>query len=84
MLTFHLSADRKHSNTVAFRDFRREVFHSSLVQILSSLKPGMSALELAKCADNCFRWILFALALYIADYPEQVLLAGLVSGWCAR
>ncbi len=36
------------------------------------------------CPDGHFQRIIYDLAAYIADYPEQVLLAGIVSGWCVK
>lgn len=36
------------------------------------------------CPDGHFRRVIFDLAAYIADYPEQVSLAGIVSGWCPK
>jgi hypothetical protein len=43
------------------------------------LKP-----EVAKCADGLYRRVLYGLGPYIADYPEQVLIAGIVQGWCPK
>ena len=54
----------------------------TLVQMLSSLKSGMTEPEIAKCADGHYRRIVFGLGPYIADYPEQALLACIVQGWC--
>lgn len=34
--------------------------------------------------DGHFRRVIFKLGPYIADYPEQVLLACVLQGWCAR
>jgi hypothetical protein len=40
--------------------------------------------EIARCSDNYFRRIIYSLAAYIADYPEQALLACIVQGWCPK
>lgn len=40
--------------------------------------------EIVKFGDGFFRRVMYGLGPYIADYPEQVLLACIVSGWCAR
>lgn len=40
--------------------------------------------EVVKFGDGHFRKVFYGLGPYIADYPEQVLLACVVSGWCAR
>ncbi len=37
-----------------------------------------------RCPDGHYRRVIYDLASFIADYPEQVLLAGIVSGWCAK
>ena len=44
----------------------------------------MSEPEVALCADGLHRWVIYGLGPYIADYPEQVLIAGIVQGWCPR
>ena len=36
------------------------------------------------CPDGRYRRAVYLLGPYIADYPEQVILAGVVSGWCVR
>ena len=33
-------------------------------------------------ADNHFRRVVYGIGPYIGDYPEQVLVAGIVNGWC--
>ncbi len=34
--------------------------------------------------DGHYHHVIYDLGPYIADYPEQVLLAGIVQGWCAK
>jgi len=36
------------------------------------------------CPDGHYRRVVYGLGPYIADYPEQVLLACVVQGWCPR
>ncbi|OBZ69605.1 hypothetical protein A0H81_10321 [Grifola frondosa] len=67
-----------------FRQFRRQLFHASLNHILQPLRPGMTVPEITLCADGHYRWMVYGLGPYIADYPEQVLLACIVQGWCPR
>ncbi|KAI6031143.1 hypothetical protein PISMIDRAFT_57563, partial [Pisolithus microcarpus 441] len=74
--------DRDSEDTAEFRKFRRQLFHTTLARILSSLRDGMSKPEVWRCPDGHFRRTAYALAAYIADYPEQVLLSCLVQGWC--
>ena len=43
------------------------------------LKPTVT-----KCPDGHFRRVIYGLGPYIADYPEQCILASIVSDWCPR
>jgi hypothetical protein len=42
----------------------------------------MTKPEVALCPDGYYRRVVFSLGPYIADYPEQVWLAGIVQTWC--
>ncbi|KAF5366528.1 hypothetical protein D9758_008923 [Tetrapyrgos nigripes] len=77
-------ADRAYDNDSEFRNFKRQLYHSSLSVVLRSLKPGMKKPVIRRCPDGHFHRVIYDLAAYIADYPEQVLLTGIVSGWCAK
>ncbi len=61
-----------------------QLFHTSLACILSSLHLGMSEPEVALCADGLHQWVIYGLGPYIADYPKQVLITGIIQGWCPR
>ncbi|KAG6898428.1 hypothetical protein C0992_004139 [Termitomyces sp. T32_za158] len=76
------NAEHKDSNE--FRKFRRSLFHESLLVVLETLRPGMTKPEIVRFADGYFRRVIWGLGPYIVDYPEQVLLACIVQGWCAR
>ncbi|KAK6988395.1 hypothetical protein R3P38DRAFT_3332062 [Favolaschia claudopus] len=76
--------DRESQDSTEFRTFRRNLFHGSLRQTLQSLKPGMETPEVAFFGDGHYRRVVYGLGPYIADYPEQVLLACVVQGRCAR
>jgi len=52
--------------------------------ILDHLRSGMTHPEVTLCADGHFRRVIYGLGPYIADYPEQVILACIVQGWCPR
>ena len=75
---------RKDGTSTLFRLFRRQLLHESLSVILASLKPYMTRPDVVKCPDGHYRRAIYTLGPYIADYPEQVLLATVVSGWCTR
>ncbi|KIM41784.1 hypothetical protein M413DRAFT_27359 [Hebeloma cylindrosporum] len=77
-------ADKEHADSVEFRKFRRNLFHGSLNKILQTLRPGMEKPEILRYGDGYYRRTVFGLGPYIADYPEQVLLACVVQGWCPR
>ncbi|KAI9463519.1 hypothetical protein BJY52DRAFT_1202845 [Lactarius psammicola] len=71
-------------NDASFHKFRRQLLHLSIAKILKPLKPGMTTLEVVRFPDYHFRRVIYGLGPYIADYPEQVLLACIVQGWCAK
>lgn len=79
-----VAGEREDDNSAAFRNFRREVFHSSLTTILEPIQSAMETPEVVRCPDGHFRRVIYSLGPYIADYPEQVLLSGIVSGWCPK
>ncbi|KAG1853929.1 hypothetical protein DFJ58DRAFT_660611 [Suillus subalutaceus] len=65
----------KHAKDDVFRIFHRQLFHSSLSAILSSLKPVMTTYEVVRCGDGHFRRVIYSLGPYIADYEEQLMLS---------
>ncbi|KAF9245384.1 hypothetical protein BU15DRAFT_85684 [Melanogaster broomeanus] len=73
---------KKYSNDARFRTFKKQLFHSSLSKILETLRPGMTIPEIIMCADGHYRKVVYRLGPYIADYEEQVVLAGIVRNWC--
>jgi len=77
-------ADEAHKNDLAFRRFHRQLFHSSIAAVLDSLKLHMTVPAVTLCPDGHFRRVIYGLGPYIANYPEQVLLTGVVQGWCPR
>ena len=77
-------ADRQYERTPAFHSFQWQLFHASISTILMPLRPTMTKPEVAKCPDGHFRRVIYTLGPYIADYPEQVLLTGIVGGWCPK
>lgn len=83
ILIFYI-ADKVHSNDPTFRRFRRQLFHSSLSKMLSSLRPVMEKPEVVECSDGQYRRAIWGVGPYIGDYPEQVLLTCVVQGWCPR
>ncbi|RXW15717.1 hypothetical protein EST38_g10132 [Candolleomyces aberdarensis] len=75
---------REYADDAKFRKFRRQLFHTSLKHILSSLEPYMETPRITKCVDGYFRRVIYGIGPYIADYPEQALLACIVQGWCPK
>ncbi|KAG1737731.1 hypothetical protein EDB19DRAFT_1895740 [Suillus lakei] len=81
---FQKVSTKKHSDDPHFRKFKKQLFHSSLLWILSSLKPAMSVPEVVQFGDRHFRRVVYSLGPYIADYPEQLVLGCVVQNWCAK
>jgi len=79
-----ITADKQHSDTPAFRRFCRQLFHMSLEHIFSTLRPGMTTPEVVRCADGHFQRAVYGLGPYIANYPEQVLIACVIQNWCPK
>ena len=44
----------------------------------------MTTPEVTCCSDGHIQQVIYGLGSYIADYPEQVLLACIIQNWCAR
>jgi hypothetical protein len=80
----YLQADRKYDDDLNFRKFKRQMYHDSIAAILSPLKTGMTRPVIRRCPDGHFRRVIYDLAAYIADYPEQVYLTGVVQNWCPK
>ncbi|KAI0682812.1 hypothetical protein C8T65DRAFT_750046 [Cerioporus squamosus] len=71
-------------NDEAFRVFKKQLYHASIVRILEPLRAGMTTPHVLRCPDPHFRRAIFELGPFIADYPEQVYLSRIVSGWCPK
>ncbi|OSD01140.1 hypothetical protein PYCCODRAFT_1369831, partial [Trametes coccinea BRFM310] len=74
--------NRRDADGAQFRKFRRQLFHTSLERILRPLRQWMERPEIVRCGDGHYRRVIYGLGPYIADYPEQALLACIVQGWC--
>ncbi len=83
-LILSLSADHEHHDSAEFCKFQCNLFHGSLCEIFKSLCSVMEILEVVHFGDRHFWHVIYRLGPYIGDYPEQVLLACIVSGWCAK
>ncbi|KAI6101619.1 hypothetical protein EDD16DRAFT_1525814 [Pisolithus croceorrhizus] len=75
---------REHASTLAFHNFKRQLFHSLLTRILHSLACPMRVPETVFFGDNYYQHVIYAFAAYIADYEEQVLLSCIVCNWCPK
>jgi hypothetical protein len=78
------SASRDADDDEEFRTFRKQLYHAQIVKILEPLRPHMTEPVLMRCPDGYYRRVIFELGPFIADYPEQVYLAGIVQGWCPK
>ena len=70
--------------SILLRSFCRQLMHESIKTILSPLHPYMSKPDIVMCPDGHYWRAVYILGPYIADYPEQVILAGVVNRWCVQ
>ncbi|KAG1732519.1 hypothetical protein EDB19DRAFT_1896754 [Suillus lakei] len=63
-------------------NFRQQLFQRSLTKIFESVKPFMETFDITHFPDSHFRRTVYGLGPYIADYPEQLILSGVVQNWC--
>ncbi|KAI1783349.1 hypothetical protein LXA43DRAFT_903775 [Ganoderma leucocontextum] len=77
-------AERAEENMEEFRIFKKQLYHQSLAFVLSSLRPAMLKPHILRCPDGHFRRAIVELGPFIADYPEQVYLSGIVQRWCPK
>ncbi|KAL4063822.1 hypothetical protein J3A83DRAFT_4361909 [Scleroderma citrinum] len=76
--------DKEHASTPAFQHFQCQLFHASLAHILCNLKPTMTEPKVMQFGDGHYCNVIFGLSPYITDYEEEVLLACIVQGRCAK
>jgi len=76
--------ERKYNRDYEFQTFKWQLFHASISAIHQPLKYAMTKPVICRCPDGHYRHIMYDLGPFIADYPEQVMLAGIVQGWCAK
>ncbi|TBU53492.1 hypothetical protein BD310DRAFT_774757, partial [Dichomitus squalens] len=75
---------RQHSDSAAFRAFKKQLYHHALAHVLAPLSPWMTTPRVIRCPDGHFRRAVFEIGPFIADYPEQVYVSGVVSSWCPK
>ncbi|KAG2367402.1 hypothetical protein BDR07DRAFT_1448953 [Suillus spraguei] len=75
---------KEHNDDIKYRNFRRQLFQRSLAKIFESVKPFMENFDVTCFPDGHYRRMVYSLGPYIADYPEQILLSGVVQNWCPR
>ncbi|KAI5987164.1 hypothetical protein EDC04DRAFT_2873452 [Pisolithus marmoratus] len=76
--------DQEFESDPEFCTSRRHPFHTSLEAIFHAMHPAMEKPQIVKGADGHYCRAIYALGPYIADYPEQALLACIVQGWCPK
>ncbi|KAI9429761.1 hypothetical protein H4582DRAFT_1826008, partial [Lactarius indigo] len=76
--------DCRYDESLKFRTFKGQLYHSSISAVLSSLRSGMTTPVIRRCPDGHFRRVIYDLIAFIADYPEQAVLMGIVRGWCPK
>jgi hypothetical protein len=84
ILLIVFTANKRQRKRPEYQRFVRQLYHICLARIFAPLKSGMTVPEVVRCPDGHFRKAIYSLGPYIADYPEQVWLAGTVQGWCPK
>jgi hypothetical protein len=79
-----LAAFLEHGTSDAFLRFRKQLYHASLARILEPLREYMEKPDVALCPDGRYRKVIYSIGPWIADYPEQVWLSGIVQNWCPK
>lgn len=77
-------ASRLQCKTDSFKIFTQQLYHACLKLVFGPLKPYMQKPKVVICPDGHFRHAIFSIGPYLADYPEQVWLTGIVSNWCPK
>ncbi|KZP08510.1 hypothetical protein FIBSPDRAFT_901232 [Athelia psychrophila] len=76
--------DKCHAESDTFRNFRRQLSHTSIAKMLISLQDSFTTPEINRCPDGHFRRTIYGAGPYIGDYPEQCMLTAIVQGWCPK
>ncbi len=80
----YVSGEHWYDDSTLFWVFKQRLYHASISAVLSSLCLGMTAPVICRCPDGHFRQVIYDLIAFIADYPKQVMLMGIVQGWCPK
>ena len=84
IVSIYTIASKRQRKRAEFQLFCRQLYHRCLEIVFEPLRPYMETHKVVKCPDGHFRRAIFSLGPYIADYPEQVWLAGIVYNWCPK
>jgi hypothetical protein len=77
-------ASQTERKTEEYKTFCQQLLHTCLAFLFSPVKHAMTTPDISRCPDGHYRRVIYGLGPYIADYPEQMWLAGIVSGWCPK
>ena len=75
-----LIASREADDDDEFRLFKKQLYRASLAKVFELLREGMTTPQV----DTHYCRVIFRLDPFIADYPEKVMLSGIVQGWCPK
>ncbi|KAG1745056.1 uncharacterized protein EDB91DRAFT_1080565 [Suillus paluster] len=79
-----LKSTKEHLEDKDFRNFCRQMFHSSLTKIFDSMKPNITIPDVVCCPDSHYWCVIYGLGPYITNYQEQLVLSGVVQNWCPK
>ncbi|KAF7965884.1 hypothetical protein HWV62_41018 [Athelia sp. TMB] len=75
---------KRYAGSEAFRNFRRQLSHTSVAKMLLPLKESFTKPEINRCPDGHYRHTVYGAGPYSGDYPEQCMLSAIVQGWCPK
>ena len=83
MIVLRKERDQARTMTVpSFENFAAISSMGSINQILQLLQEYMEMPDVVHYGNGYYQHTIYGIGPYIADYPEQVLLACVMQGWC--
>ncbi|KAH9923725.1 uncharacterized protein BXZ73DRAFT_91410 [Epithele typhae] len=79
-----IKGTREEANNKEFHLFRKQVYHDVIKHILLPLRPYMHIPLPLRCPNGHWCAAIFDIGPFLADYPEQVYVSGIVQGWCPK
>ncbi|KAI9570938.1 hypothetical protein HD554DRAFT_2203708 [Boletus coccyginus] len=88
MVSVATGQNNYYSLYLSIRNVQNSVRHAhyNAVMLIGflAIAKSMTVPEIMMCTDGYYRKVIYGLGPYIADYEEQVVLAGIVRNWCGQ